>query len=292
VKALEGKGIGRPSTYAAILSTIQDRKYVHKIDGKFSPTELGIVVNDYLVERFPELIDVSFTAKMEDELDLIEEGKMKWVKVVNDFYKPFNNDLTEAIKTTGRVKPRDIPTETVCEKCGLPMVIRWGRHGRFLACSGFPKCKNTKPLQTEGEEQKAQSTEMISQETGEKCEKCSSPMVIKSGRYGKFLACSRYPECKNTKPLSIGIKCPKDGGDIVERRSKKGKLFWSCRNYPECRFATWYKPMPEKCPMCNADFLLEEKDKTGQVIFFCHKKECGYKETEKPAEETALAGVT
>jgi DNA topoisomerase-1 len=292
VKALEEKGIGRPSTYAAILSTIQDRKYVHKTEGKFSPTELGIVVNDYLVKRFPELIDVSFTAKMENELDLIEEGKMKWVKVVNDFYKPFNSDLTEAKEATGRVKPEDIPTETVCEKCGLPMVIRWGRHGRFLACSGFPKCKNTKPLQTEGEEQKAQGTEMISQETGEKCEKCSSPMVIKSGRYGKFLACSGYPECKNTKPLSTGIKCPKDGGDIVGRRSKKGKPFWSCRNYPECRFATWYKPVPKKCPRCNADFLLEKRDKAGQIILFCHNKECEYKETENaPSEEAVPAGA-
>jgi DNA topoisomerase-1 len=286
VKTLEEKGIGRPSTYAAILSTVQDRKYVQKTDGKFSPTELGIVVNDFLVERFPELIDVSFTAKMEDELDRIEDGKMKWVKVVKDFYKPFNTDLTEAIKTTGRVKPKDIPTETICEKCGLPMVIRWGRHGRFLACSGFPKCKNTKPL--ESQEPGVNNQQPISQQTDEVCEKCGSPMVIKSGRYGKFLACSRYPECKNTKPLSIGIKCPKDGGDIAERRSKRGKPFWSCSNYPECKFATWYKPVSKKCPECNADFLLEKRDKEGQTILFCHKKECGYKEVEKAPEVEAV----
>jgi DNA topoisomerase-1 len=291
VKALEEEGIGRPSTYAAILSTIQDRKYVNKTDGKFSPTELGIVVNDYLVERFPDLIDVSFTAKMEDELDHIEDGKMKWVKVVRDFYNPFRSDLAEAIKTTGRVKPKDIPTENICEKCGLPMVIRWGRHGRFLACSGFPKCKNTKPIKTEDTEHMAQGTEKVSQQTEEKCEKCGSPMVIKSGRYGKFLACSRYPECKNTKPLSTGIKCPKDEGDIVERRSKRGKPFWSCSNYPECKFATWYKPVPKKCPKCNADFLFEKQDKMGQIIRFCHKKECGYKETEKAPEEAVTAGV-
>jgi DNA topoisomerase-1 len=291
VKALEEKGIGRPSTYAAILSTIQDRKYVHKTDGKFSPTELGIVVNDYLVERFPDLIDVGFTAKMEDELDHIEDGKMKWVKIVKDFYNPFRSDLAEAIKTTGRVKPKDIPTENICEKCGLPMVIRWGRHGRFLACSGFPKCKNTKPIKTEDTEHMAQGTEKVSQQTEEKCEKCGSPMVIKSGRYGKFLACSRYPECKNTKPLSTGIKCPKDEGDIVERRSKRGKPFWSCSNYPECKFATWYKPVPKKCPKCNADFLFEKQDKMGQIIRFCHKKECGYKETEKAPEEAVTAGV-
>jgi len=287
VKALEEKGIGRPSTYAAILSTIQDRKYVQKTDGKFSPTELGIVVNDLLVERFPGLIDVNFTANMENELDRIEDGKMKWVKVVKDFYKPFSSNLTEAIKTTGRVKPKDIPTENICEKCGLPMVIRWGRHGRFLACSGFPECKNTKPL-PENSGQKTQSTEKITRQTEEKCEKCGSPMLIKSGRYGKFLACSRYPECKNTKPISTGIKCPKDGGDIVERRSKRGKSFWSCSNYPECKFATWYKPFSKKCPKCNADFLLEKRDKEGQVILFCHKKECGYKEVEKAPSEEAV----
>jgi DNA topoisomerase-1 len=291
VKALEEKGIGRPSTYAAILSTIQDRKYVQKTDTKFSPTELGVVVNDYLVERFPELIDMNFTAKMEDELDHIEDGKMKWIKVINNFYKPFRNDLAEAIKTTGKVKPKDIPTETTCEKCGLPMVIRWGRHGRFLACSGFPKCKNTKPLQTEGEEQKAQSAENITQQTEEKCKKCGSPMVIKSGRYGKFLACSRYPECKNTKSLSTGIKCPKDGGDIVERRSKRGKPFWSCSNYPKCKFATWYKPVPDKCPKCNADFLFEKRDKLGNITIFCHNKECGYKKVETgPSVEVVPAG--
>lgn len=288
VKTLEEKGIGRPSTYAAILSTIQDRKYVNKTDGKFSPTELGIVVNDYLVEKFGDLIDVGFTAKMEDELDGIEDGKIKWEKVVKDFYKPFNTDLTEALKTSGKVKPKDIPTEEVCEKCGLPMVIRWGRHGRFLACSGFPECKNTKPLQTEGAEQKAYGNGNVAQQTDEKCEKCGSPMVLKSGRYGKFLACSKYPECKNTKPLSTGVKCPKDGGDLVERRSKKGKPFWSCSNYPECKFASWYKPVPGKCPKCGADFLFEKYSKSGDITLFCHDKECGYKEIEKAQEEAAV----
>lgn len=291
VKALEEKGIGRPSTYAAILSTVQDRKYISKTDGRFSPTELGTVVNDYLVEKFRELIDEGFTAKMEDELDRIEDGNMKWVSVVKDFYKPFSEDLSEAIKTVGKVKPADIPTETVCEKCGLPMVIRWGRHGRFLACTGFPECKNTKPLETEGEEQKAGAVQ-APQETGETCEKCGSPMVIKSGRFGKFIACSRYPECKNTKPLATGIKCPQDGGDIVERRSRKGKQFWSCSNYPKCKFASWYRPVPKQCPKCGADFLFEKRDKAGNVTVFCHKKECGYKEVEKATEEEVVGAVS
>ena len=284
IKALEEKGIGRPSTYAAILSTIQERKYVHKTNGKFSPTDLGMVVNDFLVERFPELIDVDFTAKMEDELDRIEEGKMKWVKVVKDFYGSFSHDLAEVEKTKGRIKPEDIPTDETCEKCGLPMVIRWGKHGRFIACSGFPKCKNAKPLHTESAEHQEQGTEKIAQETKEVCEKCGSPMVIKTGRYGKFLACSKYPECKNTRPLSTGLKCPQDGGDIVERRSKRGKPFWSCRNYPACRFALWYKPIPVKCPHCDAEFLLEKRDRTGKVTHFCHDKKCGYKEEIKETD--------
>ena len=286
VKALEEKGIGRPSTYATILSTVQDRKYVQKVEGRFSPTELGVVVNDFLVERFPELIDIGFTAKMEDELDSIEEGQMKWVSAVMDFYKPFSQDLSEATKTMGKIKPADIPTDVMCEKCGKPMVIKWGRHGRFMACSGYPDCKNTRPLEGEGQERAPVLTE-------EKCPVCGSPMVLKSGRFGKFLACSRYPECKTTKPLSTGVKCPEDGGDIVERRTKKGKSFWSCNNYPKCRFASWYKPVPQKCPQCGAEFLFEKRDKTGQLTRFCHRKECGYKEevgSEQPAADTASQG--
>lgn len=293
VKALEEKGIGRPSTYATILSTVQERKYVQKLDGKFSPTELGIVVNDYLVERFQELIDVKFTAKMEDELDHIEDGTMKWEKVIRDFYDPFHRDLTSALTTVGRVKPQDIPTDVVCEKCGLPMVKRWGRHGRFMACTGFPDCKNTKPIPQEGDEGNGRQAEQSYQQTDQQCEKCGSPMVIKSGRYGKFLACARYPECKYTKPLATGIKCPKDGGDIVEKRSKRGKQFWSCMNYPRCTFASWYKPVARHCPQCGAEFLFEKRNKNGDLIFFCHKKECGYKEVEKARDaEEASVGVT
>jgi len=266
---------------------------VQKTEGKFSPTELGMVVNDYLVERFKELIDVGFTAKMEDELDHIEDGKMKWERVVKDFYKPFHGDLTEALETVGKVKPEDIPTDLLCEKCGLPMVKRWGRHGRFMACTGFPQCKNTKPILQEGQDINGQNGEHNSQQTDQLCEKCGSPMVMKSGRYGKFLACARYPECKNTKPLSTGIKCPKDGGDIVERRSKRGKQFWSCSNYPQCTFASWYKPVPRNCPQCGADFLLEKRNKNGDVMLFCHKKECGHKEVEKVRDTDEVSiGVT
>ena len=271
VKTLEEKGIGRPSTYAAILSTIQDRKYVDKTEGKFSPTELGVVVNDFLVEKFAELMEIGFTASMEAKLDHIEDGKSKWVKVVKDFYKPFHKKLSEAMQVQGKVKPKDISTEEKCDKCGLPMVIKWGRHGRFMACTGFPDCKNAKPI--DGEQK---PVEII--ETDEKCPKCESPMLLKSGRFGKFYACSKYPECKTTKPVVTGIKCPEDNGDIVERRSKRGKSFWSCSNYPSCKFATWYRPVAQKCPKCEAPFLAEKWEKGGNGFLICINKECDYKE--------------
>jgi len=273
VKTLEEKGIGRPSTYASILSVIQDRKYVQKLENRFSPTELGVVVNDLLVDKFPELIDYSFTATMENELDEIETAKMKWTRVVKDFYTPFNKDLIEASKDTTKVKPEDIPTDEKCDKCGEPMVIKWGRHGRFMACSGYPKCKSTKPLEGEGGQPQAEP-EM----TDEKCDKCGSPMVIKRGRFGKFIACSQYPECKSTKPIPTGVKCPTDGGDLVERKSKRGKAFWSCSNYPNCTYATWYKPLPQPCPQCKAPFVVEKWLKGGQKFHACLNKECGYKQ--------------
>ncbi|MEW6600791.1 MAG: type I DNA topoisomerase [Nitrospirota bacterium] len=274
VKELEAKGIGRPSTYASILSTIQDRKYTEKEEGRFRPTELGMLVSDLLVDKFSDVMDYNFTAKMEDNLDRIEEGGLRWFDIVMDFYRPFDKDLAEAMENLGKVRPMDIPTDQVCEKCGKPLIIKWGRHGRFIACTGYPECKNTRPLEQEGT---GGGTGAEAQETAEKCEKCGSPMVLKSGRFGRFLACSRYPECKTTKAISTGIKCPEDGGDIVERRTKKGKVFFSCGNYPKCKFATWYKPVNRKCPQCAAAFLVEKKTKQGEYIA-CLNKECRYKE--------------
>jgi DNA topoisomerase-1 len=280
VKALEEKGIGRPSTYATILSTIADRKYVKKSDGRFTPTELGSIVNDYLVESFPALLDVGFTAKMEDELDLIESGKFQWVKAVNDFYGPFNKSLTEAQQVQGKIKPEDIPTEEKCDKCGSDMVIRWGRHGRFMACSAYPECKNAKPIGGEKPRQEEKPSDQV-------CDKCGSPMVYKSGRFGRFLACSKYPECKSTKPIPTGVKCPEDGGDIIERRSKRGRSFWSCSNYPKCKFAIWNRPLPEKCSKCGAEFLLIKKERSGAIVKFCNNKECDFKEEMEQAESAA-----
>ncbi len=283
VKTLEEKGIGRPSTYAAIISTIQERDYVNKVENKFRPTELGVLVNDLVVSHFPVVMDVAFTAKMEEELDKIEEGEIPWVEAVKDFYKPFSESLEKAQIEMRDVKAEQPPTDIACEKCGKLMVIKWGRNGQFLACSGYPECKNTKPfIRKENGEVEAAPEEM----TDEKCPKCGAPMVFKRGRFGKFLACSRYPECNHTQGLSTGVACPEDGGKLVERRSRYGKVFYSCSNYPDCKFAIWYKPVQRACPQCSAPFLVEKYSKKTGPYIACLKKECGYKEEIKAAMAT------
>ncbi|MHB8173758.1 MAG: type I DNA topoisomerase [Nitrospirota bacterium] len=287
VKELEEKGIGRPSTYAAIMSTIVDREYVEKKSNAFSPTELGFIVNDLLVESFPDLFNVEFTAKMEDELDEIEEGRMQWVDTVKEFYGPFEKSLINAQKGMRNVKREETPTDIECEKCGSKMVIKWGRNGRFLACPGYPECKNTRELPGEGgESANAQARE--AEATDEKCPKCESPMVIKSGRFGKFMACSAYPKCKTTKPIPLGVSCPKCGGDLSERRTKGGKPFYGCGNYPKCDFASWDRPVPKKCPECGSPYLVEKYSKKDGPYIACPNKGCGYKE--EPAGEKAAAG--
>ena len=279
VKTLEEKGIGRPSTYAAIISTIQERDYVNKVENKFRPTELGVLVNDLLVSHFPVILDVAFTAKMEEELDKIEEGQMPWVEAVREFYKPFSESLEKAQAEMKDFKAELVPTDISCEKCGKPMVVKWGRNGQFLACSGYPDCKTTKPfVRNENGVVEAAPEET----TDEKCPKCGSPMMIKRGRFGKFLACSRYPECKYTQGMSTGVLCPEDGGKLVERRSRFGKMFYSCANYPECKFAIWNKPLTRPCPKCGAPFLVEKYSKKTGVTIGCMKKECDYKEEPAP----------
>jgi DNA topoisomerase I len=250
IKALEEKGIGRPSTYAPTMSTVQDRGYVEKEGRNLKPSDLGFVVNDLLVEHFPEFVDVGFTAGMENELDDIAEGDRRWQPVVEQYYRP----LESALSVAKDAAPKQVETTDVkCPECGKPMLIRWGRRGRFLACSGFPECKGTLPL--EGEEHEAP------QATDEKCPECDSPMVIKSGRFGRFLACSRYPECKGRKPLAVttGVRCPKDGGDLLERRSRRGRTFYGCSNYPKCDFTTWTRPLPQPCPNCGG-LITAERD--------------------------------
>ncbi|MBI5587639.1 MAG: type I DNA topoisomerase [Deltaproteobacteria bacterium] len=246
VKELEEQGIGRPSTYAAIISTIQDREYVIKDKTQLKPTELGFTVTGLLILSFPEILDVEFTAHMEEELDMIEEGQMEWRTAMREFYGPFHASLEKARKDMKNLKAEEVPTDINCEKCGKTMVIKWGRKGKFLACSGYPECKNTKDFTTD-ESGKVTVVERVEVATETPCPKCGKPMVVKSGRFGRFLACSDYPDCKSTLPLSTGIPCPNDdGGMLVERRTKKGRVFFSCSKYPKCEYATWEMPKKEE----------------------------------------------
>ena len=272
IKELEEKGIGRPSTYAAILSTIKEKEYVKLEKGKFAPTEMGLMVNDLLVVNFPDILDVEFTAQMEENLDKIEEGEKGWVETLEEFYHPFQKDLEMAKVSMRDVKREKIPTDAFCELCGSKMVKRWGKRGYFLACSAYPKCRYTREV--EGNEEKKEETEA-------RCEKCGSPMVVKSGKFGRFLACSDYPTCKFTKPIDTGVHCPQGGCDgmIVERRTRKGRTFYSCTNYPRCTYALWDKPIPEKCPQCDFPFLVEKQGKGG-TIKRCPNKACGYRASE------------
>jgi DNA topoisomerase-1 len=280
IRELEEKGIGRPSTYAAIISTIQERKYVEKTDGRFVPTETGKTVNDFIVKGFPDILNVDFTSLMEKELDEVEEGEKPWVTAVRDFYEPFTKDMAKAQHLTG---PKDVvepPTNIPCEKCGRMMEIKWGRNGKFLACPGYkddPPCRNTQNF-----ERLPDGTIKIvakqDETTDEKCEKCGSPMVIKTGRFGKFIACSAYPTCKTTKAIPIGVKCPQDGGELTQKRTKKGRTFYACTNYPQCEFAIWDRPVNKPCPNCRAPFLIEKYSKQTGSSVQCRNEECGYRE--------------
>jgi DNA topoisomerase-1 len=272
IKELEEKGIGRPSTYATILATIKEKGYVRLEKGKFFPTELGCLVNDLLVVNFPDIFDIEFTAQMEENLDKIEEGQKDWVDTLKEFYLPFEKDLEMAKISMRDVKREKIPTDAICERCGSKMVKRWGKRGYFLACSSYPKCRYTREV--EGNEENQVETEA-------RCEKCGSPMVIKNGKFGRFLACSNYPTCKFTRSLDTGVRCPQEGCDgvIVERKTRKGRTFYSCTNYPSCTYALWDKPIPEKCPQCGFPFLVEKQGKGG-VTKRCPKKECGYRASE------------
>ena len=277
VKELEDKGIGRPSTYAAIISNIQDREYVNVDQRRFFPTELGLLITELLVENFPDIINVEFTATMEGRLDDIELGKADWVKTMRAFYDNFSKELELAKVQMRDVKREETPTDIVCEKCKANMVIKWGKMGEFLACPNYPECKNTSNFKRD----ESGKIEIVIEEvilSDEKCPKCNKQMVERRGKYGRFLACSDYPECKGTKALSIGIKCPTcKEGDISERRSKKGKVFYGCTAYPKCTFATWDKPVNETCPLCSAPFLVEKTSKREGTVIKCLEKDCGYK---------------
>lgn len=262
VKELDNKGIGRPSTYALIISTILDRKYVEKEGRNFKATDLGVAVNQILTKQFPDIFNVGFTALMEEKLDQIESGEKDRHQVLEDFYGPFSEAIHDAMEKKEEIKESlQEETEQRCPKCGRELVVKWGRNGRFIACTGYPDCKYTQPLEGELDE------------TDEICDVCGSKMVVKVGRFGRFLACSNYPDCKNTKPFSTGVSCMEEGcgGYIVERKSRRGKTFFSCSNYPRCKFATWYRPIPIQCPECGYGYMEERSTQKKGVYRQCPK---------------------
>jgi DNA topoisomerase-1 len=287
VKELEEKGIGRPSTYAAILSTIQDRGYVEKRENRLYPTELGSMVNGLLVRSFPGIVSTDFTAQMEEQLDEVEDGTADWVKLLQAFYGPFKEDLDKAKVEMRDIKREEQATDQVCEKCGKPMVIKWGRNGYFLACSGYPECRNTKEYTRNADG--SLTVVPTTRPSDQICPTCSSPMVIRRGRFGEFLACSRYPDCKTTSPVSLGINCPKEGcgGYLTEKRSRRGKVFFGCSNYSktQCDFVSWDRPVPTPCPTCGAPFIVQKVSKAGTRLR-CIKPECDYSADAEAAGET------
>jgi DNA topoisomerase-1 len=281
VKELEENGIGRPSTYAAILSTIRQKEYVDLLKGYFRPTELGFIVNDLLIKSFPDIFNVEFTARMEENLDRVEAAEVESSELLSRFYKPFEKHMLS-------VKGVGIPTDLSCPECGKQLHIKVGKNGHFLACCGYPECTYSRDY-IRDEKGKIQAVEPNSHDITDKtCEKCGKPMVIKRGRYGEFLACSGYPDCEHTQSLNsngpgkpIGLKCPHNGcsGDVVERQSRRGKIFYGCSRFPDCNFATWDKPLDRECPSCGAKFLVEKITKKEGTFLACIENGCGYKES-------------
>ena len=326
VKELEENGIGRPSTYAAIIGVLQMREYVAKIEGRFKPTRLGRLVTELLLKSFKDILDVEYTKALEESLDKIEDGDADYQGTIASFYKKFEKDLEQAAKAMPNIKVEGLPSDETCDKCKASMIIKVGRFGMFLACSAYPDCKNTRELET---------TEPSQDEEAEDCENCGKPMVVKRGRFGQFLACSAYPDCKTTRKIietkqglsaakpdqlleekcpkcesqlvikqgrfgeftacssyptckyvklkSTGVSCPKDGGDIVERKTRRNIPFFGCSNYPECDFTLWKRPLTEACPKCKREYLVEKTTKRHGRQVFCDNDECDYIRSEELA---------
>jgi len=287
IKELEEKGIGRPSTYAAILAVIKKREYSSEEDRRLKPMELGMIVSDLLTENFPDILNVEFTAKLEEQLDKIEEGSLGWVETLKKFYDPFQKDLVKAESNMRNIKEEVEETDEVCEKCDSKMIIRRGRFGKFMACSNYPKCKNTKQIKKNDKDEYEKEELEI---TDEKCEKCGANLAIKTGRFGKFMACTKYPDCKFTKPISIGIDCPEKecDGYIISRISKSRRTFYGCSRYPKCKFVSWNKPVLKPCPLCSHHYVVEAWTKKDGKSLKCPEKGCDFK---KKIEETDQSQV-
>ncbi len=289
IKELEERGIGRPSTYATIVKTIKDRGYVRMEERRFLPTDLGRIVTELLEESFPRVMDVAFTAKMEEELDRIEDGERELVQALQEFYHPFAEELERAKIAMPTVKDELIATGIACKECGGEMVIRFGRAGRFLACRNYPKCRNTANFRETGDGK----IEIVpDEEAGVACDKCGKPMVVRRWKGARYIACSGYPECRNSRPFPVGVACPEcREGEMVERASRMGKLFYSCSRYPECTFASWSRPVAAVCPVCGYPAMAEKVRKGGKTEIVCLRKGCkGKMPGEAPPERMGEAG--
>jgi DNA topoisomerase-1 len=292
IKTLEDLGIGRPSTYATIMSTVVEREYVLRRKQQLLPTELGMIINRLVSANFPNIVDVKFTANMEKDLDEIEHGGRRSQNLLNDFYEPFSKTLESARKGMVNLKSAGWPTDLNCPRCSKPLTIRLSRsNGAFLACSGYPKCSFTSDYERDEKGHIHPVAPKQPDLTGEICEKCGKPMVIKRGRYGAFLACTGYPGCRNTRPVSTGIECPREGcgGQLVERTSRRGR-FYGCNKYPECKMLFQGEPVHERCPSCNAPVLFRRQAKTGSGTLFCINPSCKFKRKEEPEQELAKNG--
>ena len=288
VKELEENGIGRPSTYAAILSTIREKGYVDLVKGYFKPNELGFIVNDLLVKSFPDVLDVEFTANMENDLDRIEAAEVDYSEILRQFYDAFEKELEAASTGMLSVKGIGFPTDLTCPQCNHRLHIRMGRNGQFLGCNNYPECTYTRNY-TRDEKGVVHAIEPSSDQPSDKiCDKCGKPMLIKDGRYGTFFACSGYPDCKTTLSTNsngsgekTGVDCPEQdcNGELVQRSSKRGKIFYGCSRFPDCTFATWDKPVAKECPECGAKFLVEKTTKKQGTFLTCNTKGCGFKAT-------------
>ena len=277
VRELEELGIGRPSTYAAIISTLQDREYVSLKERHFVPTDLGRVVCTQLVEHFGKLMDVGFTAQMEENLDKVAEGQEQWVDLLRRFSEDFNPTLAAASKNMKSLKG-GMPANLPCPECGKDLLIKFGKAGAFLACSGYPECRYTSNFERlEDGTVEAVAQEKPQYEVVGVCPQCGKDLVIKKSRTGSsFIACTGYPDCKHAAPLSTGVPCPRCGkGSLVEKSTKRGKIFYSCDQYPQCDFALWEKPVPGPCPRCNSPYLVEKKGRDGTKVI-CPVKGCGF----------------
>jgi DNA topoisomerase-1 len=288
VKELEENGIGRPSTYAAILGTIREKGYVEMYKGYFRPTELGFIVNDLLVANFADIFGVDFTARMEDNLDRIEAAEIKALSVLNGFYDQFKEDLSRASEGMLSMRGIGMPVGRPCPECGKGQLhIKVGKNGPYMACDRYPKCRYSRNY-VRDEKGRIQPVEPLEDATSEAvCEKCGRPMKIRDGRFGPFLACSGYPECRHTASLNgagsviaTGVACPQPGchGELVERKSKRGKVFYGCSRYPDCDYAMWDKPVPIPCPTCGAPFLVERTTKKEGRFLACLNRACGHRQ--------------